>query len=222
MTRLEKFLLAKSTEMISAETTFSRYFIINNISIRLSDHISRDNTSDIQIIIPTNEVQAGLYTVLFGDSSKVLIWNCKQIQEFLPSMILMKEMNTRSLKPSTMVKTTIEKIDLAKSTAPVEVKELEFKGIHNSKLKIGNLTAVQRELFGKPKTTWCKNELGALSNLLQKEFNQGNLLNEDFQIFLSCTSANYHEVINLYKTVVIDNNKVPTIELLQEAWSLIH
>lgn len=222
MTKLEKFLLAKSSEMISAETTFSRYFIVNNISIRLSDHISRDTESDIQIIIPTNEVPAGLYTVLFGNSNKVLIWNCKQIQEFLPSMILMKEMNTKSLKPQPVRKTAVEKIELVQNPEPLKESQLEFKGWYASKLKISSLSADQRRIFGKANSTWCVNDIGVLSSMLFKEFKQGNLVNEDFQIFLNCTPANYGEVINLYKTVVIDNNKTPTIELLQEAWSLIH
>lgn len=222
MTKLEKFLLAKSSEMIKAETTFSRYFIIENVSIRLSDHISNTTTSDIQIIIPTNEIAAGLYTVIFGNSNKVLIWNCKQIQEFLPSMILMKEMNTKSMKPVEPSKSVIQKIELAQNPEPVKESQLEFKGWHTTKLKIASLSADQRRIFGKTNTTWCVNDIGVLSSLLHKEFKQGNLVNEDFQIFLNCTPANYSEVINLYKTVVIDNNKVPTIELLQEAWSLIH
>ncbi len=222
MTKLEKFLLAKSTEMIKAETTFSRYFIIENVSIRLSDHISNNTISDIQIIIPTNEVTAGLYTVIFGNSNKVLIWNSKQIQEFLPSMILMKEMNTKSIKPQEPSKTVVQKIELAQNPKPIKESKLEFKGWYETKLKIASLTADQRRIFGKANTTWCVNDIGVLSSLLHREFKQGNLVNEDFQIFLNCTPANYAEVINLYKTVVIDNDKVPTIELLQEAWSLIH
>ena len=46
-------------------------------------------------------------------------------------------------------------------------------------------------------------------------------INEDAQIFLTCTSLTYVEFLNIYKIVVVDNNKVPTIKLLQEAHSLI-
>ena len=57
--------------------------------------------------------------------------------------------------------------------------------------------------------------------MLSQEFGRGDSVNEDFQIFLNCTSVDYNDVINLYKIIVIDNNKVPSIQLLQEAYKLI-
>lgn len=39
MTRLEKYLVA--TEIIEAETTVSRYFVIGNVKVRVSDHLSK-------------------------------------------------------------------------------------------------------------------------------------------------------------------------------------
>lgn len=46
-------------------------------------------------------------------------------------------------------------------------------------------------------------------------------VNEDVQIFLTCTSLTYKEILNIYKIIVVDNRMVPTIKLLQEAYSLI-
>ena len=82
----------------------------------MSDHISLKSTSDIQIITPTNKIESGLYTVLFGDTGKVLIWNLKQLKDFLPSMMLMKEMTTKTIiKPdSSKSKSVVEKIELCK------------------------------------------------------------------------------------------------------------
>ena len=97
MTKLEKFLLTYSSEMINSESTVSRYFKINNISIRLSDHISLKSTSDIQIITPTNKVESGLYTVLFGDTGKVLIWNLKQLKDFWQSLRTVTALMVRTL-----------------------------------------------------------------------------------------------------------------------------
>ena len=54
MTRLEKYLLATASEIIEAETTVSRYFVIGNIKIRVSDHFSNNADADIQILIPYN------------------------------------------------------------------------------------------------------------------------------------------------------------------------
>ena len=50
MTRLEKYLVA--TEIIEAETTVSRYFVIGNV--RVSDHLSKMSDADLQVIIPLN------------------------------------------------------------------------------------------------------------------------------------------------------------------------
>lgn len=52
MTRLEKYLVATATEIIEAETTVSRYFVIGNVKVRVSDHLSKMSdglTSDYSI-----------------------------------------------------------------------------------------------------------------------------------------------------------------------------
>ena len=220
MTKLEKFLLTYSSEMINSESTVSRYFKINNISIRLSDHISLKNTSDIQIITPTNKLESGLYTVLFGDTGKVLIWNLKQLKDFLPSMMLMKEMTTKTIiKPdSSKSKSVVEKIELCKQlTDP----SLVFDKKIETQLKFKFAAAAHRSILVKPKSIWNAKEIRHLSSMISKEFGRGDSINEDFQIFLNCTSVDYNDVINLYKIIVIDNNKVPSIQLLQEAYNLI-
>ena len=128
MTRLEKFLFSRCSEMIQSETTYSRYFIIDNLSIRLSDHISLNTTSDLQIIIPNNNDAVKTYTVIFGNNGKILHWNAKELIAFLPSMVLMKDMTTISTLPKdpARTKSAIEKIEIAKNVEPVVKKMLEF------------------------------------------------------------------------------------------------
>lgn len=46
MTRLEKYLVATATEIIEAETTVSRYFVIGNVKVRVSDHLSKMSDAD--------------------------------------------------------------------------------------------------------------------------------------------------------------------------------
>lgn len=224
MTRLEKFLFSRCSEMIQSETTYSRYFIIENLSIRLSDHISMSTTSDIQVIIPNNDIAAGLYTVIFGNNGKTLIWNAKQIIEFIPSMVLMKDMTTMSILPRdpARTKSAIEKIEIAKSGEPAVKKLLEFSGeLCTSKVRINTCSACERQALGKKKSTWNVQEMRPLTSLFHKEFGRGDSINDDFQIFLNCTSVDYNDVLNIYKIVVVDNKKVPTIELLQEAYGYI-
>ena len=224
MTRLEKFLFSHCSEMIQSETTYSRYFIIENLSIRLSDHISLNTTSDLQIIIPNNDIAAGLYTVIFGNNGKTLIWNAKQIVEFIPSMVLMKDMTTISTLPRdpARTKSAIEKIEIAKNVEPVVNKMLEFNGeLCTSKVRINTCSACERQALAKKKSTWNIQEMRPLTSLFHKEFGRGDSINDDFQIFLNCTSVDYNDVLNIYKIVVVDNKKVPTIELLQEAYAYI-
>ena len=224
MTRLEKFLFSHCSEMIQSETTYSRYFIIENLSIRLSDHISLNTTSDLQIIIPNNDIAAGLYTVIFGNNGKTLIWNAKQIVEFIPSMVLMKDMTTISTLPRdpARTKSAIEKIEIAKNVEPVVNKMLEFNGeLCTSKVRINTCSACERQALAKKKSTWNIQEMRPLTSLFHKEFGRGDSINDDFQIFLNCTSVDYNDLLNIYKIVVVDNKKVPTIELLQEAYAYI-
>lgn len=224
MTRLEKFLFSRCSEMIQSETTYSRYFIIENLTIRLSDHISLNTTSDLQIIIPNNDIAAGLYTVIFGNNGKTLIWNAKQIVEFLPSMVLMKDMTTMSILPKdpARTKSAIEKIEIAKNIEPVVKRILEFNGeLCTSKVKINTCSACERQTLAKKKSTWNIQEIRPLTSLFQREFGRGDSINDDFQIFLNCTCVDYNDVLNIYKIVVVDNKKVPTVELLQEAYSYI-
>ena len=224
MTRLEKFLFSRCSEMIQSETTYSRYFIIENLSIRLSDHISLNTTSDLQIIIPNNNDAVKTYTVIFGNNGKILHWTAKDLTAFLPSMILMKDMTTMSILPKdpSRTKSAIEKIEIAKNVEPVVKKLLEFNGeLCTSKVRINTCSACERQALGKKKSTWNVQEMRPLTSLFHKEFGRGDSINDDFQIFLNCTSVDYNDVLNIYKIVVVDNKKVPTIELLQEAYSYI-
>ena len=223
MTKLEKLLLAIADEIVKSDTTNSRYYQIHNVSIRVSDHFSTKNTSDLQIIVPVNKLASGLYTVTFGDTGKVLIWNAKQIKEFLPSLILMKEMTTKSIFKADVnkTKTAVQKIDQVKQQPEIVKASLCFTKYIDSKLNPKYLRAIDRNIVSKRKSLWTVQEILALNGLIRKEFGRGDSINEDFQIFLNYTELSYVDVINLYKIVVIDNNRVPTIELLHEAYNYI-
>lgn len=113
----------------------------------------------------------------------------------------------------------------AKSNRPLIIKEytLEFDGsIIESKLKEKNCTAKQREVLRRPKSTWDISQIGTLPKMIKADLGLSNgSINEDVQIFLTCTSLTYNEFLNIYKIIVIDNKKIPTIKLLQEAYCII-
>lgn len=223
MTRLEKYLLATASEIIEAETTVSRYFVIGNVKVRVSDHWSKMTDADLQVIIPYNG--GTKYVVTIKDSpGKFLVWNANQIKDFIPSLQLIKGMKTSVQKGPKPKDSAVQKIQQAlNNNAPAEGC-LTFSGtLVESTLKDKYLSAKQREVLRKPKSTWDASQVGCLPEMVRIDLKlkSSASINEDVQIFLTCTSLTYIEFLNIYKIVVVDNNKVPTIKLLQEAYSLI-
>ena len=214
MTRLEKYLLATASEIIEAETTVSRYFVIGNVKVRVSDHWSRMTDADLQVIIPYNG--GTKYVVTIKDSpGKFLVWNANQIKDFIPSLQLIKGMKTPVQMGPKPKDSAVQKIQQALSNNTPAEGCLTFSGtLIESTLKDKYLSAKQREVLRKPKSTWDAAQIDL-------KLKSSASINEDVQIFLTCTSLTYIEFLNIYKIVVVDNNKVPTIKLLQEAYSLI-
>ena len=218
MTRLEKYLLATASEIIEAETTLSRYFIIGNIKVRVSDHFSKTSGADLQIVIPYNG--GTKYMVTIKNNLKFLIWNANQIKDFIPMLQIMKGIQEPEIgnnKP-----TAVQKLQLVVNGNNSESNTLKFNGIVNTRLKEKKLSNTERKIFRKSKETWTTQEFTVLPNMLKKDLNINHgYINEDIQIFLSCTSINYYEFLNIYKIITVDNNLLPTIKLLQEAHSII-
>lgn len=135
MTRLEKYLLATASEIIEAETTVSRYFVIGNVKIRVSDHWSKNSDADLHVLVPYNG--GTKYIVTTKDSpGKFLIWNANQIKDFIPSLQIMKglkESVTSAPKPKD---SAVQKIQLALNNTNPDANSLEFDGnIIESRLK---------------------------------------------------------------------------------------
>lgn len=223
MTRLEKYLLATASEIIEAETTVSRYFVIGNVKVRVSDHWSKMTDADLQVIIPYNG--GTKYVVTIKDSpGKFLVWNANQIKDFIPSLQLIKGMKTPVQMGPKPKDSAVQKIQQALSNNTPAEGCLTFSGtLIESTLKDKYLSAKQREVLRKPKSTWDASQVGCLPEMVRIDLKlkSSASMNEDVQILLTCTSLTYIEFLNIYKIVVVDNNKVPTIKLLQEAYSLI-
>ena len=117
----------------------------------------------------------------------------------------------------------VQKIQLALNNTSTDGSSLEFDGtIIESRLKEKQLTSKQREVLRRPKSTWDISQIGTLPSMVKVDLGLSNgSINEDVQIFLTCTSLTYAEFLNIYKIIVVDNHKTPTIKLLQEAHSLI-
>lgn len=219
MTRLEKYLISTASDIIEAETTVSRYFIVDNLNIRVSDHFSNNSESDIQILIPYNG--GTTYIVTIKDSpGKFLSWNAKQIIEFIPALKIMKGLKS-SIKVYKPRETTSQKIQQAlNNTVSESTLKYDYK-VRETRLRQTKLGSKQREVLLKDASPWNQEQLNQLSSMLSQDF--GNYkyssVNEDMKIFLSCTSVTYKEIMNI-AMILVDNGKVATIQLLQEAYSL--
>lgn len=220
MTRLEKYLQASADSIIYAETTESRYFVVGNVKIRVSDHFSKNTDADLQVVIPFNG--GTKYMVTIKDSNgKLLLWNAQQIKDFISPLSIIKSLKEPIQKGSSAGEIpAVTKIQQALNN-PLEKNTLTFnRELINSKVKRNKCSSLMIRVLEKPKSIWNIQEISALSQLFKQEFNTGSI-NEDIQIFLTCTSITYKEILNIYKIIVIDNNKKPTISLLQEAYRLI-
>lgn len=225
MTRLEKYLLATASEIIDAETTESRYFVIGNIKLRVSDHFSKNSDSDMQVIIPYNGGTKYLVTIKESEG-RFLNWNAKQIKDLIPALQIIKGLKTpaQTTKKSDTKIPAVNKIQLAMSEPELDgTPSLKFKGLVKTRLKQNKLSAIGRVVFVKNKSTWNKSEIGILPQMIRADLGLTNScsINEDVQIFLTCTSITYEEILNIYKIIVVDNKLTPTIKLLQKAYTLI-
>ena len=142
----------------------------------------------------------------------------KRLYSFIANYQELEGRNTPKPKES-----TVQKIQLALNNNDTSEGSLTFDGtIIESKLKINKLSSKQRKVLGKSKSTWDISEIGTLPIMLRADLKlQNGSVNEDMQIFLTCTSVTYKEILNIYKVIVVDNNMVPTIKLLQEAYALV-
>ena len=153
----------------------------------------------MHVLVPYNG--GTKYIVTTKDSpGKFLIWNANQIKDFIPSLQIMKglkESVTSEPKDS-----AVQKIQLALNNPD----SLEFDGnIIESRLKEKNLTAKQREVLRRAKSTWDISQIGTLPGMVNLGLSNGSI-NEDVQIFLTCTSLTYNEFLNIYKIIVVDNH----------------
>ena len=92
MRKLEKFLEEKANDISHSNSTMSRYFTIGKLTIRLSDHYSINSDEDIQIIYPVHGCYN--YTVFIKNSTKILIYNSKEIENFIEHYCVIKELTS--------------------------------------------------------------------------------------------------------------------------------
>jgi hypothetical protein len=210
MTKLERFLKSIAVSVVESETTNSIYYELpNECKIRVSDHYSEKDGFDLQIIHPRNG--GYFYLVTLPNSFKFLSWNAKQIIEFIPNLLILKDLQVKSVKP--VVKT--------REQAKKEFYEIEWDGkLRTSQIKASRCKACYRDLLSRSFSPWTVEEVNTFREMLIVEFGTNKGINDDFQIFLTCTPLTYRQALSIYKIVILNYGiEKPTIEMLTNLYS---
>lgn len=177
-----------------SQTTCSRYYKIKGLTVRVSDHLTYHKSFHMQIIIPHNKCRN--YCVCIGNGTKVVIWDYKQIIEFLPTLTFVKEMqavnNVSALPAQKLLKT-----------------------------KLAQVNHPERQVISRLKSPLKSEEIEILKQLLFKEFNRNDGLNEDLIAALMTYHVTYREILTLYHLLIIENDIIPNSENIKSAMKII-
>lgn len=209
MTKLEQLLIKNSEKIIESQSTYSIYYYVGNIKIRVSDHLGVRDDNDLFIYIPVNDVRNRTYIVTLPGSSKFLCWTTKQIMEIIPFLQLQKEMFTEKMKVNNNPPT----IDPNKVVTTEEIKII----MPLVKVNQEGLSQDDKKIVLRGKTCWTQDEINKLPKLLEHSLKTQNIvLNDDFKIFLNNIPTTFKQALNIYDIIVNDNQKEITIELCQQ------
>ena len=211
-TKLEKFLIKSSRNIVEASSTYSFYYYVGNLKIRVSDHFKdNEDNSDLYIINPVNKSKT--YIVTIPGSKKVLNWNAQQIINYIPFLQIQKELLTITIKtPQSSVKSLAQ-----------EVKEAE-----NLKIQLPLRTVCvpgansnQNKIIYKTKSVWTNDQIDELPELLKRNLKLSDVpvLNDDFKLFLMTVPCTYKQAMNIYNIIVTDNKQEITLDLLNAVYS---
>jgi hypothetical protein len=194
MRKLEKLLTSMADSIQKSQNTCSRYYKIKGLTVRLSDHLTYHKSFHIQIIIPHNKCHK--YCVCIGNGTKVVIWDYKQIIEFLPTLTFVKEMQT------------------VKNVSVLPAQKL-------LKTKLVQIDHSERKIISRLKSPLKSEEIEILKQLLFKEFNRTDGLNEDLISALMTYHVTYREILTLYHLLIIENDVIPDSENIKAAMKVI-
>lgn len=185
MRKLEKFLEEKANDISHSNSTMSRYFTIGKLTVRLSDHYSINSEEDIQIIYPVHDCY--YYAVFIKGSTKNLIYNSKEVKEFVEHYCVIKELTS---------------IDI-----PKDIKDNKVKfSIPYVKSKISVNYKNYKLTLKEGRQPWTLGEVKKLGSLLHEEFGTNKGFNNSFQTFIVGNYISYEQIISIYKYIVIDND----------------
>ena len=175
MKKIERYLNKVNSLSKCSDSTVSKYYYIKHLEIRYSDHIKLPNKSDLQIIFPTCS-DCDYYTVLYGNYSRIMILNAKQIIDLIPKLVAIKELSI---------------IETCDSEYPTKL--LQFT--EEEKLKHASIISKTSNLWRK------KEDYETLQTLIFNRYSTTKGYNGTFKSFLLTNSCTAIEALNLYYIV---------------------
>lgn len=212
MRKIEQWLIKNSSrQALQSPISVSRYYYLNHLVIRFSDHLkpNLESKADLQVIYPTSS-ECDYYTVLYNNSCKLMVLNAKQIIDMLPTLIKLKELSI------------VEK----------PVVNVEDKSIKQVKEKI-TLTYPPLLLVPKKdnrkydaiiyrcKLVWSQSEIDMFQSMLDSKYKSCIGLNNTFKEFLKIYPCTLKEALTLYWVICVNAKLTPTDDLLLEAMDYI-
>lgn len=212
MRKIEQWLIKNSSrQALQSPISVSRYYYLNHLVIRFSDHLkpNLESKADLQVIYPTSS-ECDYYTVLYNNSCKLMVLNAKQIIDMLPTLIKLKELSI------------VEK----------PVVNVEDKSIKQVKEKITltypPLLLVPKKgnrkydaIIYRRKLVWSQSEIGMFQSMLDSKYKSCIGLNSTFKEFLKIYPCTLKEALTLYWVICVNAKLTPTDDLLLEAMDYI-
>lgn len=196
MNKLEKFLTSQCNQYQESVTTLSKYYIIGNCKIRVSDHFTSKDDVDLSIVVPLNPSKK--YIVSAGGESTCYLWNSKEIIDFIPHLVTFCNLKERKII----------------SPNP-DIKDLKLIKIKSKYLGKKNPQYVGKIVAHPGNDFWDEEQISILPLLISDELKGLKVeFTNQFKDFLKTHCCSYAKVLNLYKCLYIDNSIDVTSELM--------
>lgn len=212
MRKIEQWLIKNSSrQALQSPISVSRYYYLNHLVIRFSDHLkpNLESKADLQVIYPTSS-ECDYYTVLYNNSCKLMVLNAKQIIDMLPTLIKLKELSIVE-KPvvnveDKSIKQVKEKITLTYPPLLLVPKKDNRK--YNA-------------IIYRCKLVWSQSEIDMFQSMLDSKYKSCIGLNNTFKEFLKIYPCTLKEALTLYWVICVNAKLTPTDDLLLEAMDYI-
>lgn len=212
MRKIEQWLIKNSSrQALQSPVSVSRYYYLEHLKIRFSDHLKPDlkSDADIQIIYPTSS-ECDYYTVIYNNSNRLMVLNAKQIIDMLPTLIKLKELSIVEKPVANVkdknIKQVKEQITLTYPSALVVPKKDNRK---------------YDTIIYKRKLVWNQSEIYMLQSMLNSKYNNCVGFNGTFKDFLKTYPCTLKEALTLYWVICVNAKLTPTDDLLLEAMDYI-